>query len=74
MVLKEFDPQHDFEIDKKKSICLEHICKITTNSVICIYCPFIVESSNDYKRTKLGGKQSSLKLLNRIQIRVLKTT
>lgn len=46
----------------------EHICKITSNSVICFHCPFIVESSNDYKKTKLGGKQSSLKLCNRIQI------
>lgn len=53
---------------RQKSICLEHTCKIPPDSVICIYCPFIVGSSNDYKRTKLGGKQSSLKLPNIFQI------
>lgn len=30
---------------------LEHICKTKSHSVIFIYCPFIIESSNDCKRT-----------------------
>lgn len=32
-------------------MCLEHICKTKSHSVIFIYCPFIIESSNDCKRT-----------------------